>query len=110
MRGGTNQGHDTDSNSNYLGTYVASLEAFDAHAGAANRRLGDPRLSYSNVQGGIYIQDDIKIRKNFTVTGGVRYERRPTCPTRTSRRAGFTGAVQERKTRRAAGVFTTGLD
>ena len=26
------------------------------------------------MQGGLYIQDDFKIRKNLMVTGGVRYE------------------------------------
>jgi len=31
-------------------------------------------VKYSNVQGGLYIQDDIKVRKELTITGGVRYE------------------------------------
>jgi hypothetical protein len=67
---------DTDSQSNYHGTYVfANLEAFDAGTPRSySRRIGDPRVSYSNTQAGLYIQDDIKIRKNFTLTGGVRYE------------------------------------
>jgi Carboxypeptidase regulatory-like domain len=99
MRGGIEvQGstYDTDANSNYLGTYVfASLEAFDARTPRSyTRRLGDPRLSYSNVQGGIYIQDDIKIRKNFTVTGGVRYEAQTHVPDKLNfaPRVGFTWA------------------
>jgi hypothetical protein len=86
----------TDANSNYLGTYVfESLEAFEARTPRSySRRIGDPRLSYSNVQGGAYIQDDIKIRKNFTLTGGVRYEAQTHVPDKLNfaPRAGFTWA------------------
>jgi hypothetical protein len=66
----------TDSESNYLGTYVfESLDAFEAgRPRSYSRRIGDPRVHYTNVQGGLYIQDDIKVRKGLTVTGGVRYE------------------------------------
>ncbi|MGB2713585.1 MAG: carboxypeptidase regulatory-like domain-containing protein [Vicinamibacterales bacterium] len=66
----------TDSESNYLGTYVfEDLAAFEAgRPRSYSRRIGDPRVSYTNVQGGIYIQDDVKVRKGLTITGGVRYE------------------------------------
>jgi len=66
----------TDSESNYLGTYVfENFAAFEAgRPRSYSRRLGDPRVKYSNVQAGFYIQDDIKVRKGLTVTGGVRYE------------------------------------
>jgi hypothetical protein len=88
--------YDTDADTNYLGTYVfESLEAFDARTPRSyTRRLGDPRVSYNNVQGGVYFQDDIKIRKNFTVTGGVRYEAQTHVPDRLNfaPRAGFTWA------------------
>lgn len=69
-------GYRSDSQSNYLGTYVfESLEAFEqGRPRSYTRRIGDPNVDYSNVQGGLYIQDDIKIRKWFTLTGGVRYE------------------------------------
>jgi hypothetical protein len=65
-----------DSQSNYLGTYVfESLEAYAAgRPRSYTRRIGDPNVQYSNTQGGLYIQDDFKVRKNFTLTGGVRYE------------------------------------
>ena len=88
--------YDTDSNSNYLGTYVfASLDAFNARTPRSyTRRLGDPSVGYSNVQGGAYVQDDIKIRKNFTITGGVRYEAQTHVPDKLNfaPRAGFTWA------------------
>lgn len=66
----------SDSQSNYLGTYVfESLEAFEAgRPRSYTRRIGDPTIQYSNLQAGLYIQDDIKIRKSLTLTGGVRYE------------------------------------
>ena len=94
--------YNTDSNSNYLGTYVfESLEAFEARTPRSySRRLGDPQLKYSNVQGGAYIQDDIKIRKNFTLTGGVRYEaadpRAGQVELRAARRL-HVGAAEDRK-------------
>ncbi len=67
---------ETDSDSNYLGTYVfESLDAYlEGRPRSYTRRLGDPRIQYTNVQAGIYIQDDIKVRKGLTLTGGVRYE------------------------------------
>jgi hypothetical protein len=91
---------ETNSNSNYLGTYVfANLDAFNARTPRSyTRRIGDPALSYSNVQGGVYFQDDIKIRKNFTVTGGVRYEAQTHVPDALNfaPRAGFTWAPFKR--------------
>jgi hypothetical protein len=86
----------TDSDSNYLGTYVfESLEAFEARRPRSyTRRLGDPRVSYTNVQAGLYIQDDIKVRKGLTITGGVRYEAQTHVPDalNLAPRAGFTWA------------------
>jgi hypothetical protein len=66
----------TDSDSNYLGTYVfESLAAFEAgRPRSYTRRIGDPHIRYTNAQAGLYVQDDIKIRKGLTLTGGVRYE------------------------------------
>ena len=99
MRGGIEvqaNDFDTDADSNYLGTYVfESLAAFEAGTPRSyTRRLGDPRVSYNNVQGGVYFQDDIKIRKHFTVTGGVRYEAQTHVPDRLNfaPRVGFTWA------------------
>ena len=66
----------SDTNTNYLGTYTFNnLEAFLANQPSNySRRIGDPRVSYLNLQGGLYIQDDIRLRKNLTLTPGVRYE------------------------------------
>ena len=66
----------SDSNSNYLGTYTfESLAAFEAgRPRSYTQRLGDPNIRYTNVQFGAYIQDDIRVRKNLTLSPGLRYE------------------------------------
>ena len=67
--------HSNDS-SNYLGTYTfESLFAFrNGTPQSYTIRQGDPNIAYKNLQGGWYLQDDIRIRKNLTVSPGVRYE------------------------------------
>lgn len=86
----------TDSHANYLGTYVfESLAAYEAgRPRSYSRRIGDPRVSYENVQGGFYVQDDIKVRKGLTLTGGVRYEAQTHVPDALNfaPRVGFTWA------------------
>jgi hypothetical protein len=66
----------SDVSANYLGTYTfRSLEAYLANQHSNyTRRLGDPNISYQNLQGGMYVQDDIRLRKNLTLSPGVRYE------------------------------------
>src|SRR5918993_3095724 len=66
----------TDEDSNYLGTYT--FESIDTYVAGTprsyTRRIGDPNISYDNVLGAVYVQDDIRIRKNLTISPGVRYE------------------------------------
>jgi carboxypeptidase family protein len=61
---------------NYLGTYTFdNLDAYVAgQPSNYSRRVGDPQIVYTNGQGSIYLQDDIRVRKNLTLTPGVRYE------------------------------------
>jgi len=65
-----------DDRTNYLGTYT--FESVDAYLAGLprsfTRRIGDPRIRYDTVQAAVYLQDDIKIRRNFTVSAGGRYE------------------------------------
>jgi carboxypeptidase family protein len=66
----------SDSTSNYLGTYTfENLAAYAANKPRSyTRRIGDPRIDYFNLQGGLYVQDDIRVRRNLTLSPGVRYE------------------------------------
>ena len=66
----------SDNSQNYLGTYtftntVAYLAGLPR---SYSVRTGDPNISYKNLQAGWYLQDDIRIRRNLTVSPGVRYE------------------------------------
>jgi hypothetical protein len=66
----------TDSTSNYLGTYTfENLEAFEQNRPRSyTRRLGDPNIRYFNLMGGFYVQDDIRVRRNLSLSPGLRYE------------------------------------
>ncbi|HUR19520.1 MAG TPA: hypothetical protein VMZ90_01845, partial [Vicinamibacterales bacterium] len=72
-----NGGHyRSDDSSNYNGTYTfESLEAYAARTPRSySRRVGDPLIEYSNTQAAIYLQDDIRVRKNLSFSPGLRYE------------------------------------
>jgi len=62
--------------SNYLGTYTfASADDFSAGKPVSyTQRIGDPNVQYFALQSGVYLQDDIRIRRNLTLSPGVRYE------------------------------------
>ena len=66
----------SDDHTNYLGTYTfESLAAYDAgRPRSYTRRIGDPNIDYTYFQGALYAQDDFRIRRNLTLSGGVRYE------------------------------------
>ena len=66
----------SDESDNYLGTYTfESIEMFTAGLPRSyTRRIGEPHVSYRNTQVAVYVQDDIRIRRNLTVTPGVRVE------------------------------------
>ena len=66
----------SDDASNYLGTYTfESLEAYEAgRPRSYTQRIGDPNLEYENVQSAFYAQDDYRLRRNLTLSAGVRYE------------------------------------
>ncbi|MCC7009401.1 MAG: TonB-dependent receptor [Acidobacteria bacterium] len=62
-------------NNNYLGTYYFdSLEAYAAGTPFLyTRSIGDPLLSFFHARIGVYVQDDIRVRKGLTLSPGVRY-------------------------------------
>jgi hypothetical protein len=69
-------GYRSDDSSNYLGTYTfENLDEFIDHRPRSfTRRIGDPNIRYRTLQGAVYVQDDIRVRKNLTLSPGVRYE------------------------------------
>ena len=66
----------SNDSSNYLGTYTfESLEAFAAgRPRSYTQRIGDPNLRYDNYQSAFYAQDDYRVRRNLTLSAGLRYE------------------------------------
>jgi hypothetical protein len=62
--------------SNYLGTYTFnSLAAYQAgQPSNFTRRAGNPDISYGTFDAGVYVQDDFRVRRNLTLSPGVRYE------------------------------------
>jgi hypothetical protein len=73
LDGGSYRSNDS---SNYLGTYLfESPAAFElGRPTSYTLRIGDPNITYKNVQAGLYVQDDIRVRKNLTLSPGLRYE------------------------------------
>ncbi|MCA1585646.1 MAG: TonB-dependent receptor [Acidobacteria bacterium] len=61
---------------NANGTFTfSSLDDYLAGVAATyTRRAGDPLVSYSQYQAGWYVQDDFRLRKNLSVSLGVRQE------------------------------------
>jgi hypothetical protein len=57
------------------GTYVfSSLDALSAGTPVLyTKSLGDPEVTYLNLQGAVYFQDHIRVRKGLTLSPGVRY-------------------------------------
>jgi len=66
----------TDVRRNAAGTFTfSSLDAYDAGLPTTfTRNTGDPRLDTSQLQSGIYFQDDYRARTDLTISGGVRQE------------------------------------
>ena len=62
--------------SNYLGTVTfASLDDYEAgRAATYTRRVGDPNVTYNNVQLGVYAQDDYRLARSLMLSYGLRYE------------------------------------
>lgn len=64
----------SDDISNYLGTYTfASLDDYRAgRPSSFTRRIGDPNITYSRWQAGLYVQDDWRMTRNLMLSAGVR--------------------------------------
>lgn len=64
------------SRTNANGTYTfTSLADYDAgRPSNFTQRVGDPLVAYSILQAGWYVQDDVRIQKNLSLSLGVRQE------------------------------------
>ena len=66
----------SNESTNAAGTFqFANLTAFElGRPTQFTQRVGDPTVAYSQYQFGGYIQDDYHLRKDLTISYGVRYE------------------------------------
>ena len=66
----------SDDSTNAFGTFqFADLNAYLAGTPTQfTQRIGDPSVSYSQYQTGWYVQDDYRVKKNLTVSYGLRQE------------------------------------
>ena len=69
-------GYKSDDSTNAFGTFqFPDLAAFEAGLPTQfTQRIGDPTVSYRQYQFGWYVQDDWRVRKNLTLSYGVRHE------------------------------------
>jgi hypothetical protein len=86
----------TNAETNYLGTYsYVDWAAYLANSPAVfTQNIGDPTIAYNYFEGGVYAQDDIRVKKSLTISAGVRYElqNHSTDHTNVGPRIGFTWA------------------
>src|SRR5687767_5641438 len=69
-------GYRSDERTNPFGTFeFANLDAYEAGLPTQyKQRIGDPTVKYRQYQFGWYVQDDFRVRKNLTLSYGVRHE------------------------------------
>jgi len=100
---------DSTQQTNANGTYTFSSLA-DFRAGLARtfqRRVGDPQVSYSQVEAGWYVQDDFRLTKNLQVSLGLRQEVQTNYDDKwnLAPRAAFTWTVARTNVRGGWGIF-----
>ena len=68
--------YNSNDSTNALGTFqFANLAAYQLGLPTQfSARIGDPAVSYSQYQVGWYAQDDFRVKKNLTISYGVRQE------------------------------------
>jgi hypothetical protein len=100
---------DSDQRTNGNGTYTfTSLDAYSAGLPSTYaRRFGDPLVAYSMYQAGWYLQDDFRLRKNLSVSLGLRQEVQTEVDDswNLAPRAAFTWTVGKANVRGGWGIF-----
>jgi hypothetical protein len=76
--------YDSNDSTNALGAFqFANLAAYQLGLPTQfTQRTGNPSVSYSQYQVGWYIQDDYRVKKNLTISYGVRQELQTNGPTK----------------------------
>lgn len=97
---------------NALGTFqFADLDAYEAGRPTQfTQRVGNPLVEYPQYQFGWYAQDDFRVRKNLTISYGVRHEMQTHVPGKfnLAPRVGFAWSPKKNGTvtlRGGAGIF-----
>ena len=69
-------GYRSNDSTNAFGTFqFPDLAAYEAGLPTLyTQRIGDPTVKYRQYQFGWYVQDDYRVRKNLTISYGVRHE------------------------------------
>ena len=69
-------GYRSNDRTNAFGTFqFADLDAYESGLPTQyTQRIGDPTVKYRQYQFGWYVQDDFRVRKNLTLSYGVRHE------------------------------------
>jgi Carboxypeptidase regulatory-like domain len=105
---------DSNQLSNANGTFTfSSMDAFlGGQAQNYTRRVGDPRVTYSQHDAGWYIQDDFRVSKNLSVSVGVRQELQAHVDDKfnIAPRAAFTYALRKGNIRGGYGTFYDWLE
>jgi hypothetical protein len=99
-------------NANGIFTF-SSMEDYEAgRASNYTRRVGDPNVSYSQVEAGWFFQDDFRASKNLNLSVGLRQEVQTNMDDSLNfaPRAGFTYALRKGNIRGGYGIFYDWLE
>jgi hypothetical protein len=103
---------DQQTNANGMFTFSSMDDYLAGRPQTYTRRVGDPNVSYSQVEAGWYIQDDFRVSRNLQVSLGVRQEVQTHVDDKfnLAPRAAFTYGLRKGNIRGGYGMFYDWLD